>query len=1200
MSTAWTRCSIPTPLNISTSSNEEVLPCNSGILSIYGPSQLETYLHSQLRNDVKNAKLNVYYPGRWMEPCSRGCFRIEMQLSTQKSTCEWRFHSNAAIVSAHFESVRSGNGNNDSNASIADDTAGDHCIYWESTEETDRDDRVYDHVLLLHLGGHETFGSRSHTLTLEMDTRSSDETNHFVGSQSSENVDENVRLCPPPCICTYAAQISRHSMQIKSWEWKPTNFIYEKEEVDHPWSKIYQCWTLECPEERDIHPGCTLHHQLMVESTWVFPHQMSLCNSQTVYPVEMSIPGNYSPNAENSRLYDFQKEIFGKVKITIATADLPGDKSAIKLRVGETVSEAMNDDEEHFEQSTELVCFQHEDALVFTSAHLLAFRFARIVMADSGSANDVTVECIARSPILSPNGIFSAASASDDSSTSKDTCHLLNDIWQTAAYTLQHCIHHNFIVDGIKRDRLPWAGDLAVSIMANAYSFADVESIRCTLVVLGRCGINRFLQLNDIDENVETGSLLGEGHVNGVVDFSLWFIISHWLYQRYFGDVTFLMQEWPTIRLRLLSLIKYCRDEASGFLNIGNDAWVFIDWSESVEKNTALQILWWWALECAKLLTGIISSQNTTSLSNQNDYFSNLLHTAQSRLESSFASREDVQASYSRHAHILGVISSLNSRLVENASGKWWDPDTSDEHWQALLKVRKLDNQSLAALLGSDLDHVGTPFMKHLECLAISRLGNRCKALTTIRRYWGGMLRTGATTFYEALDEKETEQDIASFYDRPYARSMCHAWGSGPCALLPEIMLGLRPLSDGWKIFQCDPLEECPSYVSASVQTKYGIIGLKLDPVMLCIDVPNGTTMILMERRYEAGTHVIPRDELLSTESVRKWSQKYRHWIHHPKHVIPSNPKIPGYADVTMTDVPTVYQRPGDTKYYMSFVGFDGICYQSFVAESNDLISWEGHRLAMAAEGPDEGGVVLGAYLYESYDLEMPRVLKRINGRFFSLYGAYSKKGGYEIDPGHQGLASSEDGLFWKREKNASILSIFESDVGDWEKSSIYQPWLVEHNGTYYNFYNAKQMPQWIEQIGLATSSDLHEWTRLEDNPILGVTTDGYDKQFCADAKVFRDNAVNHWVMFYFGVGKGGAHITIAFSKNLLHWVRDPFPLYYSGGNSSGLDKSYAHKISVIQSKNVFYIYYCAVGNDGRGIGLITSDLVESKSDPCK
>ena len=78
------------------------------------------------------------------------------------------------------------------------------------------------------------------------------------------------------------------------------------------------------------------------------------------------------------------------------------------------------------------------------------------------------------------------------------------------------------------------------------------------------------------------------------------------------------------------------------------------------------------------------------------------------------------------------------------------------------------------------------------------------------------------------------------------------------------------------------------------------------------------------------------------------------------------------------------------------------------------------------------------------------------------------------------------------------------------------------------------------------------------------------------------------------GVGKGGAHIMIAFSRDLLHWTADPEPLYQAGGNPSGLDRQYAHKTSLVYNpaNDTLYLYYCACGDHGRGIGLITSEPV--------
>ena len=39
----------------------------------------------------------------------------------------------------------------------------------------------------------------------------------------------------------------------------------------------------------------------------------------------------------------------------------------------------------------------------------------------------------------------------------------------------------------------------------------------------------------------------------------------------------------------------------------------------------------------------------------------------------------------------------------------------------------------------------------------------------------------------------------------------------------------------------------------------------------------------------------------------------------------------------TTPDVPTVYQLPGDSNWYMSFIAFNGGGYNSFVAQSTDL-----------------------------------------------------------------------------------------------------------------------------------------------------------------------------------------------------------------------------------------------------------------------
>jgi predicted GH43/DUF377 family glycosyl hydrolase len=333
----------------------------------------------------------------------------------------------------------------------------------------------------------------------------------------------------------------------------------------------------------------------------------------------------------------------------------------------------------------------------------------------------------------------------------------------------------------------------------------------------------------------------------------------------------------------------------------------------------------------------------------------------------------------------------------------------------------------------------------------------------------------------------------------------------------------------------------------------------------------------------------------VDNETMKQWSAPYRNWTYYPDPIIPSDYKIPEAEDFHSYDVPCVYQTPDNPDvWYMSFIGFNSRGYNSFVVESDDLIHWKKPKLAMGfgKEGEfDHGGCVIGAYLYDSWDIKAPRTLQKNDEKYWTLYGCYPRQGGYELRPGYEGVATSLDGFRWTRASDEPVLSIYQKDCKEWEKDCIYQPWLVEHDGAYYNFYNAAQGG--IEKLGLALSNDLIHWVRYPFNPVISNRPGGYDSDFSSDAKVFRDG--DHWTMFYFGVGKGGAHIMIAFSYDLVHWTADPEPLYKAGGHPSGLDKQHAHKISLVYNpkNSTFYMFYCATGNKGRTIGLLTSNPVK-------
>ena len=321
-----------------------------------------------------------------------------------------------------------------------------------------------------------------------------------------------------------------------------------------------------------------------------------------------------------------------------------------------------------------------------------------------------------------------------------------------------------------------------------------------------------------------------------------------------------------------------------------------------------------------------------------------------------------------------------------------------------------------------------------------------------------------------------------------------------------------------------------------------------------------------------------------------------------------------------LTDCAVTFQRaeaPG--VHYMTFITYDGVGYQTAMATSRDLLHWETLGFVYSPrEGVppaswnatpgdfDYGGAAMIGPLLQNYSLTAPRVLKRSGGAYWYTYYGQPRRGGYELDPGGSGFARSADGLAWERGTATPFLATTDPEAAAWEKDCEYAPFLLESGGQYVVIWNGKGLDSAggeSEESGVArlpsttplpgTQPNRTLWRREPSNPVLPVGAPGaWDTYQAADPKVWWDG--DHWVMFYFGNGGGsGAAIMAAFSTDLVHWEKDPTPLYEPGGHPGGLDQQHAHKVWLVyDDKGVGYLYYTAVGPHGRGIALLTSEPV--------
>ena len=425
----------------------------------------------------------------------------------------------------------------------------------------------------------------------------------------------------------------------------------------------------------------------------------------------------------------------------------------------------------------------------------------------------------------------------------------LNHIWEVSAYTLD-LTTREFFTDGIKRDRWTWSGDAIQSYLMNYYLRYDTECVRRTI-----------RQLRGKDP-VTT-------HVNTIMDYTFYWFKSIHDYHLYTGDINFVRSVYPLMR----SLMTYCLERANddGMMEGQADDWVFIDWVDfPMRKRGVLcfeQLLFCKSLEtmehCARLLSAPKDPKDPKDLKGPKDskdlkdpkdpkdlkdpprgsltspdYASDAENYA--RLAS--ALREKLRPSFwdeERHAFIHAIEDGEPNRMVTKFPNMFaiiygYADDKEQEY---ILRH---------VLLNDDVPPITTPYMRFYELEALCMGGLQSTVLKEMKAYWGGMLREGATTFWEKYIPTEHGAEHLAMYGRPYGKSLCHAWGASPLYLIGRYFLGVRPTLPGYAAYEVRPVLGGLQWMEGKVPTPYGLIEMHVTPheVTVHSDGGEGTLVI--------------------------------------------------------------------------------------------------------------------------------------------------------------------------------------------------------------------------------------------------------------------------------------------------------------------------------------------------------------------
>ncbi|MFA5203692.1 MAG: alpha-L-rhamnosidase C-terminal domain-containing protein [Lentisphaeria bacterium] len=338
-----------------------------------------------------------------------------------------------------------------------------------------------------------------------------------------------------------------------------------------------------------------------------------------------------------------------------------------------------------------------------------------------------------------------------------------------------HLNMQDYIYDGIKRDRLVWLGDLHPEVRVITTVFDDTALVPASL------------------DFVRDRTPLPQ-FMNGISSYSVWWvIIQHdWYWHR--GDLDYLKAQRDYLLRLLRQLAGYVGADGAETLPGGG----FFDWPSNdnpVAIHAGMQALLAWGFAAGERLCRWLGEEAAAQA----------CAAAHGRL-----SAHRPEAGNSKQANAFLALAGLA------------DPG-------------RVNREVLARDPFSGL----STFLGYYVLQARALAGDQAGALEVIRRYWGGMLDRGATTFWEDFDlawlpgagridalplpgQKDLHADFGRYCYQGLRHSLCHGWAGGPTAWLSEQLLGAVPLAPGFAAARVQPQLFGLDWVQGTVPTPHG------------------------------------------------------------------------------------------------------------------------------------------------------------------------------------------------------------------------------------------------------------------------------------------------------------------------------------------------------------------------------------------
>jgi alpha-L-rhamnosidase len=415
-------------------------------------------------------------------------------------------------------------------------------------------------------------------------------------------------------------------------------------------------------------------------------------------------------------------------------------------------------------------------------------------------------------------------------------------LWGAGVRTVGLC-STDVLVDCPAREQRAWLGDAYVQILVWLVSSPDHRLVRRTLALAARSrrpdGLLAMAAACDFAQSAAT-----------IPDYSLHWIRALAAYWLYSGDEDFVR---PLRRVAEDVIARYEDYRGASGLLENVPGWIFLDWAQTdrdvvIAAHDAL-----YAAALADYATFPGADAVDTLITRTRDGFEALWDDERGAYMDALG-RSGRSTRVSQHTNAAAIVAGIvPEHRIGSIVAAVVEPGPTARGGKLVTTATFADLPQLGARSQTvppasfvpDRDVVACqPFFAHFLHQALARANRRDLLLVSLTR-WDGW---ADDTFHEFWD------------DRPRIASHCHGWSATPTYDLTTHILGLRPLTPGFKRAIFNPLLGASKRFGGVLPTPHGPVEGRVDGHNALVSVPDGVLLSTSRGDFGRGIHEFQLD----------------------------------------------------------------------------------------------------------------------------------------------------------------------------------------------------------------------------------------------------------------------------------------------------------------------------------------------------